>query len=237
MIQHHSKKIIKKNSEIKQRLLYYIESQHLNKGIFFKKIDVTSSSFTGKALNCELGGSSIVNVIQNYPELSVDWLLLGKGEMLKSDNVKVDDVNFCLPEADTIFVRIVDNETVFEFVVGKELCRIDLRSCKQVYSLPRSSCGNVDFMIKIQGLSMFPGYNNGDFALCSIVPSLSVIQWGRCYMIVVKGMGILAKRLLPSEKGDDFIMLSSDNENFKPFDVARSEVMFLALVIGRLCFE
>lgn len=57
-------------------------------GDFYEKISVTPSTFSGKGLKSAILGTTISEVLNKYPELSSDWLLLGKGEMLRKNNPK-----------------------------------------------------------------------------------------------------------------------------------------------------
>ena len=55
---------------------------------FYKKITVASSNFSGKGADSALSTDKIVHILTIYPELSADWLLLEKGEMLRKNNAK-----------------------------------------------------------------------------------------------------------------------------------------------------
>ena len=57
-------------------------------GDFYKKISVHPSTFSGKGLQSSLSGDIIAEILTIYPELSADWLLLEKGEMLRKNNAK-----------------------------------------------------------------------------------------------------------------------------------------------------
>jgi len=76
---------------IKERILQFIEIKQLKKEKFFREIGVTSANFRGKAVNTPLNSSTIENIFTIYPEINPDWLLTGKGEMLR--NVKTADVS------------------------------------------------------------------------------------------------------------------------------------------------
>ena len=55
---------------------------------FYKKIAIASSNFSGKGADSALSTDKIVHILTIYPELSADWLLLEKGEMLRKNNTK-----------------------------------------------------------------------------------------------------------------------------------------------------
>lgn len=81
-------KNLQKIDEIKKRLLQFAKEQKLIMGDFYDKISLAPSNFSGKALESSLKSENIVTVLKVYPELSADWLLLEKGEMLRKNNLK-----------------------------------------------------------------------------------------------------------------------------------------------------
>lgn len=74
--------------EIKNRLLQFAKEKKLIMGDFYEKIGVAPSNFSGKAMESALKSDNLVKVLKAYPELSADWLLLEKGEMLRKNNAK-----------------------------------------------------------------------------------------------------------------------------------------------------
>lgn len=58
-------------------------------GNFYEKILISQSNFSGKGANSALSTDKIIHILNVYPELSADWLLLGKGKMLR----KMEPVN------------------------------------------------------------------------------------------------------------------------------------------------
>jgi hypothetical protein len=80
-----TKENTEKIDEIKQRILYFIESQKIGKYNFYNKIGLSSSNFAGKTLYCALSSTKISEFLIMFPQISPDWLLLGKGEMLRSE--------------------------------------------------------------------------------------------------------------------------------------------------------
>ena len=79
---------MEKSDEIKMRILQFAKNQHLIMGDFYEKISSDPSNFSGKGLESSLSGDKIVGILTSYPELSADWLLLEKGEMLRKNNAK-----------------------------------------------------------------------------------------------------------------------------------------------------
>lgn len=74
--------------KVKERLLQFAKIQKLVMMDFYKKITVASSNFSGKGGDSALSTDKIIHILTIYPELSADWLLLEKGEMLRKNNAK-----------------------------------------------------------------------------------------------------------------------------------------------------
>ena len=74
---------MEKLTEIKSRLLQFAEQQGLKKEEFYRQIGIDGANFRGKNALSELGSEKIVSILSTFPDLSPDWLLLGKGEMLR----------------------------------------------------------------------------------------------------------------------------------------------------------
>lgn len=68
---------------IKERVLQFANNQGLVMSDFFKKISASKSNFSGIGLKSDLGSDKIVNILNNFPQINVEWLLTGSGEMLK----------------------------------------------------------------------------------------------------------------------------------------------------------
>lgn len=68
-------------SFVKQNILYFIEKQNISKYELYQKTGISNGVLSQK------GGMSEENTIKFlsfYTEVSADWLLTGKGEMLKT---------------------------------------------------------------------------------------------------------------------------------------------------------
>ena len=85
-----------KISPIKERILQFIEIKRITKEYFCKRTGISYANLRGKSLFSEIGGSQIAEILSNFGEISPEWLLTGKGDMLKfgykNDEIKVSDV-------------------------------------------------------------------------------------------------------------------------------------------------
>lgn len=74
--------------KVKERLLQFAKSQKLAMMDFYKKTTIASSNFSEKGSESAMSTDKIIHILNVYPELSPDWMLLEKGEMLRKNNAK-----------------------------------------------------------------------------------------------------------------------------------------------------
>ena len=72
---------------IKERVVQILEYKGIAKENFYKKIGVTSANFRGNAKKTPLNSFAIENILSEIPDLNAEWLLTGKGSMLKKEVV------------------------------------------------------------------------------------------------------------------------------------------------------
>ena len=77
-----------KISPIKERILQFIEYKGITKTDFCNNTNMSYANLKGKSLESELGGTQLYEILSYYREISPDWLILGEGEMLRSQEKK-----------------------------------------------------------------------------------------------------------------------------------------------------
>lgn len=169
--------------------------------------------------------------------ISEEWLLSGKGKMLKNVHKPTEreampfnpsESNECKP------IPLVTERAAAGF--GNEYFSIQKDDVKDYYIIPKFRFCNVDFMIEVSGLSMYPHFKSGDVIACTIIKDASFIQWNRCHVIATREQGILVKRIMPSEEKECFKIVS-DNKEYPPFDLPKEEITGIALVVGSVSLE
>ncbi len=68
---------------IKERIIQFIDLKGVTKEHFYNKIGMTSANFRGKAKETPINSTAIENILSEFPNLNLDWLITGKGEMTK----------------------------------------------------------------------------------------------------------------------------------------------------------
>lgn len=183
---------------------------------------------TQKRLNRQLSHDSeitvdtVLRILERFPQVSPDWVLFGKGNMLREDNnIPTENMLPLLP---------------MEAFAGRGVPVYNDLPIEDYYTVKEFH--NSDFLIRVTGDSMTPKFTGGDIVACKKVDvaNLYFLQWGRIYVLYTESQGIMIKRVQPSDK-ENCIKCVSDNTKYAPFDVPFGDIVSLALVNGSISLE
>jgi phage repressor protein C with HTH and peptisase S24 domain len=92
-----------------------------------------------------------------------------------------------------------------------------------------------EFLIQVKGSSMYPKYSSGDIVACKKLSIDTFFQWSKVYVLDTE-QGALIKRI---KRGcdDEHLMIVSENEKYEPFELHRSSIRAIALVVGVIRLE
>lgn len=214
---------------IKERVLQFIEYQGEKKESFFENLGLSYANFKGIQKKSALGSDAIDKIISKYPDINLEWLIRGVGKMLKSIS----------PEEMTITPQLNAYPLVMPTAIGgygNNAFAFSEQDVKEYYVIPKFKHKQVDFMIEVEGSSMYPKYNSGDVVACRIIKDSKFIQWNKAHVVATREQGIIIKRIKPSENKDTLLMVS-DNQSYDPFEVPTDEIEGLALVVGVVRLE
>lgn len=164
-----------------------------------------------------------------------DWLLSGEGEMIQSEEINVlqePEMEYGLPKPKSI--PLVYGKATGSF--GGSSFSISSQDIKAYYVIPKFNHKTIDFMIEMEGASMYPKYNSGDVIACTIINDSGFIQWNKAHIIATKHQGLIVKRI---KKGsdDNCLLMVSDNKSYDPFEIPKEEIEGIALVSGAIRLE
>jgi hypothetical protein bfra3_16308 len=217
-------------TNIKERVLYFIENQGEKKETFFEDLGMSYANFKGVQKKSALGSDKIDKILSKYPDLNLEWLFSGKGEMLKSGNTNTENSK----EESVKGIPLVNATAIGGY--GNNVFSFEERDVKDYYVIPKFKHKQVDFMIEVEGSSMYPKYNSGDVVACRIIKERNFIQWNKTHVIATREQGIIIKRIKPSDAPNSLLMVS-DNESYDPFNVPEEEIEGLAIVVGVIRLE
>ena len=169
-------------------------------------------------------------IITKCNDIDANWLLTGEGEMLKSENTSTETSK----EESVKGIPLVNATAIGGY--GNNVFSFEERDVKDYYVIPKFKHKQVDFMIEVEGSSMYPKYNSGDVVACRIIKERNFIQWNKTHVIATREQGIIIKRIKPSDAPNSLLMVS-DNESYDPFNVPEEEIEGLAIVVGVIRLE
>lgn len=177
-------------------------------------------------------------VVENYPQYSADWLLSGKGNMLKSPSspsTPIDERStepaHHVPEGNREGIPLIPLSAMAGAFTGDT--SVMEYECER-YVIPAFK--GADFLIQVKGDSMQPTYYSGDLVACQRVPMDDLFfQWNKIYVLDTK-QGPLIKRI--RRGSDDFhVLIVSDNTDYEPFELSKDQFYGVALVRGLVRLE
>jgi len=74
---------------IKERICYYIDFKKISKNKFYEQSGVTYG-ILNQASN--ISADNIQKVLVIYPDLNAEWLICGRGEMIKKETIEVVEI-------------------------------------------------------------------------------------------------------------------------------------------------
>ena len=169
--------------------------------------------------------ASIVSKISHKcPELNLNWLFSGDGQMLNGKE------RYSIPSGKTLPLIPV------EAFAGPGLPSYDDERIEDDYTV--TDFRQSDFLVRVKGDSMSPKFCGGDIVACKKIPmdKTYFLQWGRAYVICTESQGIMIKRVRKSED-EEYITCVSDNPKYAPFDVPKRDILQIALVNGAISLE
>lgn len=212
-----------------ERLQQYMRYKGVNDNQFTLSCDL-SVGLIGKLKKSGGGMSStsLEKVLRCYTDLSPEWLITGRGNMLLPKEP--------LPTA-TLTTKLGQGIPLIPFsamagAFTSEQSALE-RECDR-YVVPAFK--GADFLIQVSGNSMFPTYNSGDYVACKKVPLDKLFfQWNKVYVISTV-QGPLIKRIKPGNSSE-CVLIVSDNEEYPPFELPVSEIHGVAIVVGVIRLE
>jgi len=231
------------DEKIISRLFKYLENKGIPHTRFEKEIGLSNGYLkTQLRRNADLGEGVIRKIIDNCLDINLDWLLIGKGDMLIKSNsdvqlIKQSNVNkstgtlefpvIASNEDDLIKIPIVD----IDVAAGSGSLNSDHLSEVDVISLPRYmlKTGRVYLCVRIKGLSMFPTLQDGGFL---IISSLDPGEWrdirdGYVYVVSDREGRTFVKRIKNRLVEHGFIVCNSDNLDpmqYPSFNIYENEI-------------
>ena len=209
----------------KEKILKYIELKGISKNKFYQKTGLSVGFLDSGS---SLGVDKLKLIIDNYHDLNLEWFFDDNRSMIKEDpNIPIAIKSNEGKEG----IPLIPIDAMAGF--GKGEMQVMEHECER-YVIP--AFHEAEFLISVKGSSMYPKYNSGDIVACKKLPLTDIFfQWNKVYVVDTK-QGALIKRIKKG-KDDEHILLVSDNVNYEPFELNKSQINSIALVVGVIRLE
>lgn len=162
----------------------------------------------------------IEGIATAFPDLNIDWLLTGNGEMLKSDTPTASEPATLVP----LLPISAQGGPLNDFVVS-----VRKQDCERITSPIKGA----DFAMTVTGDSMAPEYPSGAQILIKRINERAFINWGQVYVLDTCN-GSVIKKLMPADDPGK-VRCESINPAYPPFEVSLSDVFGIYRVL--LCMS
>lgn len=234
---------------IVDRILQLIEFKGINKSRFYKETGL-SNGFLDKVK--DIGASKIEDILNTYDDINPEWLLTGKGYMIKPLHEPFE-IKEASKESSDDYKKIFSGQTKSEYLLRTDIRRqeqlvplfnleaaaglVQLFQNDQTTPIDYISIPNLpkcDGAIYVVGDSMYPLLKSGDIVMYKQVQDITnSIFWGEMYILHIDIDGdafTTVKYVHKSDVGPDYIKLVSQNQYHSPKDINIRHVKAAALV-------
>jgi len=223
---------MQEKSIIKQNILKYLDFIGITPYKFYQQTSITRGVLTQ---NNGMSEENTTRFLDYFPDVSPEWLLTGKGDMLKNtnalDNVLNEPMDSYGLKDDKQGIPLIPLSAMAGFGEGESaVLEVD---CER-FVIPTFK--GADFLITVKGSSMQPKYNSGDIVACKKLPLNDLFfQWNKVYVLDTI-QGALVKRIRKGSTTES-VLIASDNEKYEPFELHKNQINAVALVIGVIRLE
>ncbi|PAM93831.1 hypothetical protein B4N84_16295 [Flavobacterium sp. IR1] len=226
-----------------ERVKEYIELKGFNNSSF-EKHNSLSNGYIGTQLKrkADMGEGIIIKILDTCSDINMVWLMRGEGPMLKDsvDNKEVtyisNDVLDRFEEQPEVYrttsrkntIPLIPIEAMATY--GTEEARYN-EYVSEMFTIPAFK--DADFLIQVNDSAMVPKYNAGDIVACKKLSRDQILfQWNKVYVLDTS-QGALINRIDKGED-DDHVMIVSDNEENESFQLPKSKINAIAIVVGSI---
>ncbi len=209
---------------MKERLLEYLKYRNLGFNAFENLCGLSMGTIS--KINHGLRTDKLALIAQTCPDLNIRWLITGEGEMLRKEGEKEEPLHVnelpMLPFS-AVAGYLAENNAGFS---NMETCTV-----------PAFLSMGADFLIRVEGDSMYPRYHNGEILAVKIIKDPTFFQWGKVYVLSTS-QGCIVKRLFPDPENDLAIVCHSENTQMYPdYRITKADIINVGIVVGHIGIE
>lgn len=234
---------IRNNSNLRDRLLKIIELKFSSKRDFYLQSGL-GNGFLDK--NTSINTDSIEKIISVIPDLNINWLVFGKGEMLltvdssqKNVSPTVSPIVSPTPQNTDIEGKNLRVLAITVDKAGKENIQFVPLAAQAGYlqhigdpewvaELPSISLTGFESgsfrAFEVKGDSMEPTFYPSDRIICRYLEDFTKCRSGERYVIITEQDGIVVKQVRNLIKTGGLIECISDNTTYGPYTIEATSI-------------
>ncbi|MCL2435929.1 MAG: hypothetical protein FWD09_07325 [Lentimicrobiaceae bacterium] len=166
----------------------------------------------------------LLKITEKY-DINACWLLNDEGEMLRNPTAQEGTQGLPYKMTQVKGIPLIPVSAMAGFGSGD--MQILEYECER-FVIPVFK--EAEFLISIKGSSMYPEYSSGDIVACRKLPLDTFFQWHKVYVLDTE-QGALIKRIEEGETPDTLTIVS-DNQEYKSFQLHKSKIYSIAIVLG-----
>ena len=180
--------------------------------------------------SCGLGNGTINNsrggvssatlekILATYPEVNVEWLVSGNGNMLKEEEEKP-----VISYTEGVPYYNVDFEMGFELMAADQTANPE-------YNISFSPYNKCDVWCNARGNSMYPTIASGDIIALKEIKDFSFLVSGEIYAIVTSNGLRTIKRL--RDEGEEYVLIPDNKKDYSEQRINKHLVTRVYQVMG-----
>lgn len=229
-------------NEVKQRLIDFLRYKKLSQCKFERACGLSNGYINN--LKKSIGTEKLQNIIGAFPDLNIEWLLYGEGEMLKgqpitainngTNNGVVGYNNGTINNTATPTIEEVEAEVIpyvdtalarkRNFNIAKAINNdselLKQRTLDELFS-------PINFLIKMADNSMTDEIRQGDMLFAKFIPKEANIISGKIYLINTNSYGALVRQVYVN---DDSFTLHAFNPSYEDIIITRDDIFNFCIV-------
>lgn len=223
-----------------ERLRQFVDYKKISKYQFYKKTGLANGYLDR---NGSIGSDKCELIIEQFPEISLEWLILGRGDMIQGEEIQL-----AVPKVKAQFSLRTDkkvdmqNVPLYELDASAGLVALFSDQTRQtpISHIQIPDLPPCDGAIYVRGDSMYPLLKSGDIILYKEVPiGADAILWGEMYLLsfVIDGESYIAIKYIQKADDERYVRLVSYNPHHSPKDIPADSIRALALVKANIRFN
>lgn len=211
----------------KDRIIEFIEHKKISKTAFLNETKIKRGLLDKDKMQAGVTDAILAKILETYPEINIEWLIAGKGNMLKGNQLSDDMDILAIHESESIPVFTLDVVTN-----ARHPLYFGKREKPETLRIPHMP--PCDRALYIHTDTMYPIIKAGDIICYKFVNDVDKIYWGEMYVLDLdreENENYLTIRYIQkSTLGNEYICLHSYNPRYPPQDILKSNIRRMGLI-------